>query len=83
MRAQDRFGFFLAIGLTASITLQALINVGVVTSSWPVTGVPLPFISDGGTSLVITLFSVGVLASISRGRKDSASSMPVARRKAS
>jgi cell division protein FtsW len=83
MRAEDRFGFYLAIGLTASITLQALINVGVVTSSWPVTGVPLPFISYGGTSLVVTLFGVGLLASISRGRRASASSLPVARRKAS
>lgn len=83
MRAEDRFGFYLAIGLTASITLQALINVGVVTSSWPVTGVPLPFISYGGTSLVVTLFGVGLLASVSRGRRKPASSLPVTRRKAS
>ncbi len=83
MRAEDRFGFYLAIGLTASITLQALMNIGVVTSSWPVTGVPLPFISYGGTSLVVTLFGVGLLASISRGRRKPASSLPVTRRKAS
>ncbi len=83
MRAEDRFGFYLAIGLTASITLQALINIGVVTSSWPVTGVPLPFISYGGTSLVVTLFGVGLLASISRGKRGPAASMPVTHRKAS
>ena len=83
MRAEDRFGFYLAIGLTASITLQALINIGVVTSSWPVTGVPLPFISYGGTSLVVTLFGVGLLASISRGKRGPAASMPAAHRKAS
>ncbi|MBV8339287.1 MAG: putative lipid II flippase FtsW [Candidatus Eremiobacteraeota bacterium] len=83
MRADDRFGFYLATGITASIALQALINIGVVTSSWPVTGVPLPFISYGGTSLVITLFSVGLLASVSRGARRPASSMPLPRAKAS
>jgi cell division protein FtsW len=83
MRADDRFGFYLATGITASITLQALINIGVVTSSWPVTGVPLPFISYGGTSLVITLFAVGLLASVSRGMRRPASSMPLPRAKAS
>ena len=83
MRAEDRFGFYLAIGLTASITLQALINIGVVTASWPVTGVPLPFISYGGTSLVITLFSVGLLASVSRGRRRAAASLPASRAKVS
>jgi cell division protein FtsW len=82
-RAEDRFGFYLAIGLTTSIVLQALINVGVVTASWPVTGVPLPFISYGGTSLVITLFSAGLLASVSRGRRRAAASLPAARRKVS
>jgi cell division protein FtsW len=83
MRAEDRFGFYLAIGLTAAITLQALINIGVVTSSWPVTGVPLPFVSYGGTSLVMTLFAVGLLASISRGKRAPAAAMPATRRKAS
>lgn len=83
MRAEDRFGFYLAIGLTASITLQALINIGVVTASWPVTGVPLPFISYGGTSLVITLFSVGLLASVSRGRRRAAAALPASRAKVS
>ena len=70
--ADDRFGLYLASGLTASIVLQAFVNIGVATSSWPVTGVPLPFISYGGTSLVVTLFSVGLLASVSRGRSRAA-----------
>ncbi len=66
--ADDRFGFYLATGITASLVLQAFVNIGVATSTWPVTGVPLPFISYGGTSLVVSLFSVGLLAAISRGR---------------
>jgi len=70
--AEDRFGFYLASGLTASLVLQAFVNIGVASSSWPVTGVPLPFISYGGTSLVVSLFSVGLLASVSRGRSRAA-----------
>jgi len=72
MEADDRFGFYLAMGLTASIVVQALVNIGVVTSEWPVTGVPLPFISYGGTSLVLSMFGVGVIAGISRGRSRAA-----------
>ncbi len=83
MKADDRFGFYLAIAITSSIALQAFINIGVVTSSWPVTGVPLPFISYGGTSLATTLFAVGLLASVSRGRKRSAASADVMHKKAS
>jgi cell division protein FtsW len=64
--APDRFGFFLAIGCMSTIVIQALINVGVVTSSWPVTGVPLPFISFGGSSLVVSLVAVALLVNIGR-----------------
>ena len=70
--ADDRFGYYLAAGITASLVLQAFVNIGVATSSWPVTGVPLPFISYGGTSLVVSLFGVGLLASVSRGRSRAA-----------
>jgi cell division protein FtsW len=70
--ADDRFGFYLATGITASLVLQAFVNIGVATSSWPVTGVPLPFISYGGTSLVMSMFGVGLLASVSRGRSRAA-----------
>ncbi len=70
--APDRFGFFLAAGCTALIVIQAFINVGVVTSSWPVTGVPLPFISFGGSSLVVSLVAVALLINIGRHRRISA-----------
>ena len=66
MRAPDMFGSLLAVGVTALIGVQAMINIAVVTSSMPVTGMPLPFFSYGGTSLIIILCSVGVLLNISR-----------------
>ena len=64
LRAPDRFGMLLAMGCTFLIVIQAFINIGVVTSSWPVTGVPLPFISSGGTSLIVSLIAVGLIASV-------------------
>jgi cell division protein FtsW len=75
MKANDRFGSYLAAGITASIVLQAFVNIGVATSTFPVTGVPLPFISYGGTSLVVSLLGAGILASISRGRPQRALSI--------
>ena len=66
MKAPDMFGSLLAIGITSLIGVQALINIAVVTSSMPVTGMPLPFFSYGGTSLMILLASVGILLNISR-----------------
>lgn len=67
LEAPDALGTVLAVGLTTMILVQALINVGVVTASMPITGIPLPFISYGGSSLVFTLLGVGILLSISRG----------------
>ena len=64
MRAPDRFGVMLATGITTWIGFQALVNMGVVTATLPATGVPLPFISYGGTALAITLAGVGVLLSV-------------------
>ncbi len=64
--APDTFSSMLAAGIVSAIGLQAIINIGVVTSSLPVTGITLPFLSYGGTSLVFTLMSVGVLLNISR-----------------
>jgi len=58
MKAPDMFGSLLAVGITALIGLEAIINIAVVTSSMPVTGMPLPFFSYGGTSLIILLCSV-------------------------
>lgn len=64
--APDKFGFFLAAGLTFGIVMQAFINIMVVTATLPVTGITLPFISSGGSSLLITMASVGILLNISR-----------------
>ena len=67
--APDRFGFFLASGCTALIVIQAFVNIGVVTSSWPVTGVPLPFISFGGSSLIVSLVAVALIINVGRHRR--------------
>lgn len=66
--AKTLFGRLLAIGITSSITLQAVVNVAVTTGLVPVTGITLPFISYGGTSVVATLAMVGILLSVSRDR---------------
>ena len=66
MRAQDNFGCLIAIGIVTMIGLQAIINIAVVTGTIPVTGMPLPFFSYGGTALIINLASVGVLLNVSR-----------------
>jgi cell division protein FtsW len=68
IKVQDRFGMLLALGCTFMIVIQAFINIGVVTSSWPVTGVPLPFMSFGGTSLIVSLVAVALIANITRHR---------------
>ncbi len=64
--SRDTFGSILAVGITSLIGLQAAMNIAIVTSSMPVTGIPLPFISYGGSSLVITLAGVGLLLNISK-----------------
>ena len=64
--AKDIYGTLLALGITSIIAIQAIINIAVVTGSMPVTGVPLPFISYGGTALTINLCAMGVLLNISR-----------------
>lgn len=66
--ARTLFGRLLAIGITSSICVQATVNIMVTTGILPVTGITLPFISYGGSSLVITLSMVGILLSISRDR---------------
>jgi cell division protein FtsW len=65
-KCKNAFGTLLAMGIAMTIGLQAFMNIGVVTTLLPATGVPLPLISFGGSSLVLTLFALGVLADISR-----------------
>ncbi|QJW46499.1 stage V sporulation protein E [bacterium BFN5] len=64
--APDIYGSVLATGLTTMIMVQALMNIAVVTASMPVTGIPLPFLSFGGSALIFTLAGVGILLNISR-----------------
>jgi cell division protein FtsW len=65
-RAPDRFGTLLAAGITAWIVGQAFINIGAAIGTLPITGVPLPFVSFGGSSLVIAMAAVGILVNIAR-----------------
>lgn len=66
VRAQDQFGFLLAGGLVISIALFALVNIGVALGSLPVTGLPLPFISYGGSALIANLIACGLILNVSR-----------------
>jgi cell division protein FtsW len=66
LRAPDTFGLVLAVGITTWVAFEALLNMATVTNTIPVTGVPLPFFSYGGTALATTLAAVGVLLSIAR-----------------
>jgi cell division protein FtsW len=94
--APDTFGALLAGGITAWISIQAFINMAVVVGLLPVTGIPLPFVSAGGSSLVISFAAVGILLSISRetvekgtwndapadrGRRDGRAHLPGSRRR--
>ena len=66
VRTQDFFGRFLAVGITCMIVVQAFINISVVLGMMPTKGIPLPFISYGGTSLLCAMVCVGVLLNISK-----------------
>ncbi|MBP6884337.1 MAG: FtsW/RodA/SpoVE family cell cycle protein, partial [Candidatus Pacebacteria bacterium] len=68
-RAPDQFSGLLASGLVILITLQSLMNIASITGLFPLTGVPLVFMSQGGTSLLVSLASVGIVLGISRARK--------------
>jgi cell division protein FtsW len=65
-RAESRFGASVAVGVTAWIVIQAFVNIGAVVGILPITGVPLPFLSYGGTSMVVTLAAVGLLLNVAR-----------------
>ena len=80
LNATDRFGMLLGIGITTGIVVQALFNISVVISILPAKGIPLPFISYGGSSVMVSLAAAGVLMSISRGSSLADETMaPVAR----
>ena len=97
LAAPDTFGALLAAGITAWLCLQAFINIGVVVALLPITGITLPFISAGGSSLIISFAAVGILLSISRetvergtwnddatadrGRRDGRTYLPGSRRR--
>lgn len=65
-RAPDRFGSFLAIGLTGMVTVQAFVNLSVVLGLVPTKGIPLPFVSSGGSSLLINMVGMGILLNVSQ-----------------
>jgi cell division protein FtsW len=66
MRAPDRFGAFLALGLTAMIVVQAFFNISVVLGLLPTKGIPLPFVSFGGSSLLMSMMGMGILLNVSQ-----------------
>ena len=66
MRAPDRFGTLLAVGLTMMVAMQAFVNMSVVLGLLPTKGIPLPFVSNGGSSLMVNLIAVGVLLNVSQ-----------------
>ncbi|HEV3474907.1 MAG TPA: putative lipid II flippase FtsW [Actinomycetota bacterium] len=72
LRAPDTFGRLLAAGITGWLGIQALTNLGAVTGVLPITGVPLPFVSFGGSSLVVSMAGVGILVAVGRARRTAA-----------
>jgi cell division protein FtsW len=66
LRAPDSFGAFLAVGLTTMIAVQALVNISVVLGLMPTKGIPLPFVSQGGSSLLVNLIGMGILLNVSQ-----------------
>lgn len=76
LRAPDRFGMLLATGVVSWILVQAFINIGAVIGALPITGVPLPFISFGGSALVVTMAATGVLLNIARQARPASAPVP-------
>ena len=66
VRAKDKLGFYLGAGITVMMALQVILNVAVVTASMPATGITLPFVSYGGTSLLVFMASMGIMLNISK-----------------
>ena len=80
-RARDGFGGLLALGITCWIGYQSLMNIAVITAVMPFTGIPLPFLSYGGSSLLITMLGMGILLNISRDAAITQRDQPKARRR--
>jgi cell division protein FtsW len=72
LRARDAFGSYLGFGITAMFGMQALVNIGVVLNAIPTMGLPLPFVSFGGSTLVVDLFAMGILLNISKAAPEPA-----------
>ena len=68
-RAPDKFAKYVVVGIGAWIVIQAFVNIGSMVALMPITGVPLPFISYGGTSLAISMTAIGVVLNISKYSK--------------
>jgi len=66
LRTQDTFGQFLVVGITSMVVVQAFVNISVVLGMMPTKGIPLPFVSYGGSSLFMTLACVGVLLNVTK-----------------
>jgi cell division protein FtsW len=77
VQSTDRFGALVSLGIVAWIGAETLINVGAVVGVLPVTGIPLPFISFGGSSLVITMVAAGIVINVAR-RGESGGALRVA-----
>ena len=69
IKCNDKFGKYISFGITFGLAFQSLLNLMVVVGLIPVTGVTLPFLSYGGSSLLITLISIGILLNISKSKK--------------
>ena len=69
LRAPDAFGRLLAAGIVTWLSVQALVNIGGVTRVLPITGVPLPFVSSGGSALIVNLAAAGILVNIARSQR--------------
>ena len=70
LNAPDIYGALIATGVLAQLSVQIIMNIAVVTNSIPATGVPLPFVSYGGSSLLIMLAEIGIVLSVSKRTKD-------------